>query len=344
MPNIAVRSRRFTLLPALVALLVAAGAASCSQGGSGELIVYSGRNQNLIGPLLEQFAEESGIDIRVKYADTGETLATLLEEGDATRADVFISQDAGALGELTQRGRLQALPDELVDLVDPRFRDDDRRWVGVTGRVRVISYNTDLVDVSELPATTLDVIDDEWRGKVGFPPSNASFIAFVGALRQEIGDDRTREFLEGLRDSGAKRYDNNILVLNAIARGEIELGLVNHYYLYAELKEQGDAPVANHYPGQGSGAEGTLVNVSGAGILEGTDRQEEALEFMRFLLSEDAQNFFRDETAEYPMREGIDPIAELPPLADLRTLDVPLTTIGRDLEGTIEMIKDVGLS
>lgn len=333
--------------PALLALLlVLAGVASaCGRGGDREqLLVYSGRNENLVRPLLERFARETGVDIRVRYGDTTEMLATILEEGDGTRADVFVSQDAGALGELTRRGLLAPLPAPTLELVEPRFRDPGGAWVGVTGRARVIAYNTDRLTEADVPASVLGVTDPRWRGKVGFPPSNASFIAFVSALRAQVGDERARQFLEGLKANEARRYDNNVLVLDAVASGEIELGLVNHYYLYNEFKERRDAPVANFYPGQGPGGEGTFVNVSGAGVLRRSTRTEAAQRFVSFLLGTEAQEYFRTETAEYPLRSGTDPVAELPPLASLRTIDVPLDELGGDLEGTLAMIKDVGLS
>ena len=329
---------------ALAAMVVAAGLGSCSSGDPGELLVYAGRNENLVRPLLDRFAEESGIDIRVKYGDTSELLPTILEEGANTRADVFLSQDAGALGELAGKELLAPLPDDLVELVAPRFRDVDGRWVGVTGRARVIAYNTDRVSVDQLPAGVEQVTDPKWRGKVGYPPTNASFVAFVSSLRETIGEDRTRAFLEGLKANDAKRYDNNVQVLDAIASGEVELGLVNHYYLYNEFKERPDAPVANHYPGQAAGGEGTLINVSGVAILSSSDRRPAAERFARFLLEESSQRYFRDETAEYPLRTGIDAIAELPALDKLRTVDVPLSQLGRDLEGTVALLKDVGLS
>lgn len=333
----------FALVLALVSLSAACGwAGGSGSDGSGELVVYSGRNQNLIGPLLEQYAEESGVDIRVKYADTGETLATLLEEGEGTRADVFISQDAGALGVLANRGFFADLPDEMLDSVKEGFADTKGRWVGLTGRVRVIAYNTDSVSEEEIPDSVFDVTDPRWKGKVGFPPTNASFIAYVSALRQEFGDERTRQFLEGLKANDAQRFDNNILVLNAIARGEIELGLVNHYYLYAELKEQGDAPVANYY--MDGGGEGTFVNLSGVALLKNSDEKDEALRFIRYLLDDKAQRYFRDETSEYPLRKGVDPIEELPALDSLKRLDVEPAEVGKRLESTVQMIKDVGLS
>ena len=342
MPN---STRRGALV--LAAAVVLLPLVACGDGGGGSgggLTIYSGRNENLVRPLLERFAEETGIDVHVKYADTSELLPTILEEGSATRADVFFSQDAGALGELSIKGLLRALPDDVLDQVDDRFRDTDGKWVGVTARARVIAYNTDRVRPEDLPRSTLDVTDERWKGKVGYPPTNASFVAFVTSLRETVGEDRTRRFLEGLEKNGAKRYDNNVLTLEAVASGEVDLGLVNHYYLYNEFKEHPDAHVANHYPGQEEGGEGTFVNVAGVGIVAGSDQLPEAERFVRFLLNAESQKYFREETAEYPLRAGVDPIPEITPLGELRTIDVPLSKLGRDLEGTVELLKDVGLT
>ena len=338
MPN----ARRLPPLAAAV-LIVALLLAGCG-GGSDALVVYSGRNENLVRPLLDRFERESGVELSVRYGDTSELLPTVIEEGDDTRADVFFSQDAGALGELGAKGLLRPLPADVLDAVDPRFRDTDGRWVGVTARARVIAYNTDRLTPDQVPRSVLDVTAPEWQGRVADPPTNASFVAFVTSLRETVGEERTRRFLEGLKANGAKRYDNNILTLDAVASGEVDLGLVNHYYLYGEFKERPDAPVANFYPGQDDGGEGTFVNVAGVAVLADSDRPEEAERFVRFLLSEEAQRYFRDETTEYPLRAGVDAIPELPSLSSLKTIDLPLSELGRDLAGTVQLLKDVGLT
>ena len=334
-----------TLSRAVLALVLAAvGLTACTERGEGELVVYSGRSETLVGPLLDRFARETGIDIRIRYADTSELTPTLLEEGRSTPADVFFSQDAGALAALADNRLLARLPDELLNLVEPRFRDPGGRWVGVTGRARVIAYNTNLVRKEDLPRSVLEVADPRWAGRVGFPPSNASFVAFVSALVEQVGTDRTRAFLEALKANGAKRFDNNVLTLEAVADGEVALGLVNHYYLYNEFKERPGAAVANHFPGQEPGGEGTFVNVAGAGIIAGTDQAEAADRFVRFLLGESAQDYFRNETAEYPLRRGVGAIPELPPLDQLETIEVPLSRLGRDLEASLRLLKEVGLT
>ncbi|MGQ0521850.1 MAG: iron ABC transporter substrate-binding protein [Actinomycetota bacterium] len=337
--------RRNLVLAVVVAALLPV--AACGGGGSGSgdgITVYSGRNENLIRPLLDRFARSTGISIHVKYADTSELLPTILEEGSNTRADVFFSQDAGALGELSAKGLLRQLPEDVLKEVDDRFRDTGGTWVGVTARARVIAYNTDKLTPDQLPRSVLEVTDPKWKGRVGYPPTNASFVAFVTSLRETVGEERTRQFLEGLQANGAKRYDNNVLTLDAVASGEVDLGLVNHYYLYNEFKERPDARVANFYPGQEPGGEGTFVNVAGAGILAGSKRVPEAERFVRFLLGAEAQTYFREETAEYPLAAGVEPIEELTPLDQLRTIDVPLTRLGRDLEGTVTLLKEVGLT
>ena len=328
----------------LATLALALALAACTDGGGGELVVYSGRNENLVRPILERFARDTGIDIRVRYGDTAELAGTILEEGEGTRADVFFSQDAGALAALAAAGRLAELPADLVDDIDIRFRDPDARWVGATGRARVIAYNTNRVPAAELPQSVFELTDPKWRNRVGVPPTNASFIAYVSALTEQVGRDRTRTWLEGLRANGVKTFDNNIVTLEAVADGEVDVGLVNHYYLYNEFEQRPGSPVANHYPGQQPGGEGTFVNVAGLGILEGTDRGGEARRLVAYLLGRDAQEYFRTETAEYPLAAGVEPLPELPGLGDLRLVDVPLHRLGRDLEASLELLKEVGLT
>jgi iron(III) transport system substrate-binding protein len=325
-------------------LAACGGGSGGGSGGDADLVVYSGRSEALVDPILERFEKESGLDVRVQYADTSELTPTLLEEGANSPADVFFSQDAGALAALANEGLLDPIPAGALELVDDRFKDPDGRWVGVTGRARVIGYSTERVPEAELPQSVFEVTDPKWKGRVGFPPTNASFVAFVSALIESVGRDRTKAFLEGLDANGAKRYDNNVLALRAVAAGEVDLALVNHYYLYANFKDDPDAKLANHYPGQGEGREGTFVNVAGVGILKSTKHKDAAQRLVEFLLDNEAQEYFRNETSEYPLRNGIDPIAELPPLASLKTIDVPLSRLGRDLKASTELLKEVGLT
>ena len=337
-------------IPALGALALAALAlAGC--GGDGEssgdetiLTVYSGREEEIVEPLFAQFEQETGIGIEVRYGDSAELAATLAEEGDGSPADVFFAQDAGSLGAVAAEGLLATLPQDLLDRVEPRYRDREARWVGTSGRVRVVAYNTDALAAGDLPISILDFTDPAWKGRIGFPPTNASFQAFVSAMRLSLGDEEARRWLEGIEANDPKLYENNLQTLEAIAAGEIDAGFVNHYYLFLLKEEQPDAPVENHY--LEAGDPGALVNVAGVGIVTGSDDAEAAQRFVEFLLSDVGQRFYteRAEEAEYPLVAGIEPRAGLPPLDSLQGPDISLGQLGGELESTLELLSEVGLT
>jgi iron(III) transport system substrate-binding protein len=319
-----------------------AGAGNGTDGGT--LVVYSGREEEIVEPLFAQFTAETGIDVEVRYGDSAELAATLAEEGDASPADVFFAQDAGALGAVAEEGLLAPLAQEALDVVDPRFRDAEGRWVGTSGRARVIAYNTDAVAPGDLPASVLELTDPRFEGRIGLPPTNASFQAFVSAMRLTVGDEQTRAWLEGIAGNDPKLYEKNSQVLEALALGEIDLGLVNHYYLYLLKEEQPDAPVENHFLADGD--PGALVNVAGVGILASAEHPDEARRLVDFLLSDEGQRFYseRAEEAEYPLRAGIPPREGLPSLESIQGPDISLGELGGLLPSTLELISEVGLT
>ena len=335
----------------VVVLVVAAlAAAGCGgddgdDGGSGgSLTVYSGREEELVAPLFERFEEETGIDVRVRYGDSAELAATLAEEGDNSPADVFFAQDPGSLGAVAAEGLLARLPDGVLERVPERFRDPDERWVGTSGRVRVVAYNTERLSEDELPDSIFAFTDPKWKGRIGFPPTNASFQAFVTAMRLSVGEARTREWLEAIKANDPKLYEKNTPAVEAVASGEIDVAFVNHYYLYLVKEEQPDAPVANHFLERGD--PGALVSVAGVGVIDHSGSREDAERFVEFLLSDDAQRFYVDEAeeAEYPLVEGVEPKADLPPLDSLGGPDVRLAQFGRELERTLELLNEVGFT
>jgi iron(III) transport system substrate-binding protein len=310
--------------------------------GTGDFTLYSGRNETLVGPLVERYAEETGTTVDVRYGGTGELAATILEEGDDTPASLFFSQDAGALGLLADDGHFAPLPSELVDRVDERFRDPEGRWVGVTGRARVLAYNTEILAAEDLPASVRDLTDPVWAGRVGWAPENASFQAFITAFRLLDGDDAVRGWLEAMIANGTVNFgDSNSAIVQAIGNGEIDAGLVNHYYVYAVGREAGeDFPVANHF--FAAGDPGALINVAGIGLIEGADDPEAALEFADYLLSGAAQEYFATETFEYPLIEGVAAPEELVPLSEIGHPDIELGDLA-DLRGTLDLLSEVGL-
>ena len=306
------------------------------------LTVYSGRSQTLVHPLLLAFGEQTGIDIRVKYAGSASTAATLLEEGDNTPADVVFMQDPGSLGILADSGMLAQIPQETLDKVDPRFRSPIGLWIGTSGRARTIIYNTDAIDPeADLPPSILDFTAPEWRGRVGWAPRNGSFQAFVTALRLTIGEDTARDWLVGMRDNDAVDYPNNTTIVTAAAAGEVDVGFVNHYYLERFLEEHGQGFGArNHYIGNGD--PGALVLVAGVGILEPSENKDIAEIFVEFLLTEPAQTYFAQEIKEYPVAAGVQPEGDLPPMSSLDPPDVDLGNLN-DLEGTLRLLRETGV-
>lgn len=305
------------------------------------LTIYSGRNENLVGPLIEQFTAATGIEADVRYAGTAELAVTILEEGDASPADVFFGQDAGALGLLAQEGRFEALPSELVDRVEARFRSADGLWAGTSARARVIVYNTEALTEADLPTTVDDLLDPRWDGQIGWAPENASFQAFVTAFRVLRGEDAAREWLEGMLANNVVSFgSSNADIVQAVGNGELPLGLVNHYYLYAAKQEEGeDFPIANHYLDPGD--VGALVNIAGVGILTSGAHQDEALAFVDYLLSDEAQTYFAENTSEYPVVAGVPSPADLPPLSEVGSPDIDLGELA-DLPGTVELLTEVG--
>ena len=306
------------------------------------LTVYSGRSQTLVHPLLVAFGEQTGVDIRVKYAASASTAATLLEEGDNTPADVVFLQDPGSLGILADSGMLTQIPQEALDQVDPRFRSPAGLWVGTSGRARTIIYNTEAIDPgTDLPPSILDFTEPEWRGRVGWAPRNGSFQAFVTALRLQLGEDAARQWLEGIRDNDAVDYPNNTTIVTAAAAGEVDVGFVNHYYLERFLEEHGQGFGArNHYIGNGD--PGALVLVAGVGILDASENKDIAVEFVDFLLGEPAQTYFAQQIKEYPVAAGVEPVGDLPPMASLDPPDVDLGNLN-DLEGTLKLLRETGV-
>ena len=305
------------------------------------LTVYSGRSQELIEPLIERFERETGIDVSIRYGGTAELAATILEEGDNSPADLFFAQDAGALGALVDQGRFAKLPDDLLSRVDPRYRSDNGLWVGVSGRARTVIYNTAKLRPEDLPPSILDFTDPKWSGKIGWAPTNGSFQAFVTALRLLRGDDAARSWLEGIASNDVRTYDNNVAIVQAVANGEVEVGFVNHYYLFQFLAQEGDSfPARNYYTAAGD--PGSLVNVAGVGILDSAEHPDAAIQLARFLLSAEAQRFFAQETYEYPLLAGIAGPAGVPSLDSLDPPDIDLSSLD-DLEGTLQMLQETGV-
>ena len=322
-------------------IVLALTATACGPGAGDDepLTVYSGRSEELVGGVFEDFTQETDIEVEVRYGDTAELAATITEEGEASPADVYFGQDAGALGALQAQDRLVELPDDVLELVDPLFRSRDDVWVGTSGRVRVLAYNTDELSEAGVPDSVFDLTDPQWAGRVGWAPTNGSFQAFVTAMRVTEGDDVARAWLEDMLANDAVEFENNTAIVEGVSRGEVEIGITNHYYLFRFLAEDPDFNVDNKYL---LGDIGGLVNIAGVGVLDTSDRQQDAFELVRYLLSADVQQQFGQtvDALEFPVRDGID-APQLPSLEEIDPPDVDLSQL-EDLQGTLELLREVG--
>ncbi len=336
---------RTLALLALAGPLVAALAGCTTEGGSGgedaDLVVYSGRAEEQVGPLIDQFEEATGTTVSVRYGDTAELAVQLLEEGDASPADLFWAQDAGALSAVDDEGLLVDLPPTLLDTVPAEYRAPDGRWIGTSGRARVYAYDPGAVSDSELPDSVFELTDPMWRDRVAIAPTNASFQAFVTAMRVSAGEDATRQWLIDLKANGAVAYEANTYILDAVDGGEIDLGLINHYYWFQKAAEVGEDAMTAELGFFASGDPGSLVNVAGVGVLETAEDTELATELVEFLLTEESQEYFVDVTQEYPLVAGVQAHPGLPRLRTLQGPDVSLSEL-TDLEGTLALLTETG--
>ncbi|WP_117211219.1 iron ABC transporter substrate-binding protein [Allorhizocola rhizosphaerae] len=340
----------------IIASLLAVGLTACSAEAppaqnqpepvsDKKVTVYSGRSEALIKPLLENFTKATGITVEVRYGDTAAMAAQLLEEGDKSPADVYLAQDAGALGAVAKKGLFTKLPADVLGKVTDVYKSKSGEWVGVTGRSRVLVYNSDLVKQAELPGSVFDLTGPEWKDKLGIAPTNGSFQAFVTALRVQHGDNEAKGWLNGIKANGAQIRPNNGQIVADVEAGKLSVGLVNHYYVYERAKADGktvDALKAklHFFP---NGDTGALVNVSGLGLMKKASNDADARAFIDYLLGADGQKYFAEKTYEYPLVAGVATAAGLPALASLKAPAIDLNDLDT-LQATVAMIKEVGLA
>jgi iron(III) transport system substrate-binding protein len=326
------------LAAVLAALSLVAGAATAPDQTT-SLTVYSGREERLVKPIMDRFMRETGIELNVRYASSTALATQLVEEGRNSPADIYWSQEPGTLGLVGARGLLKRLPPKTVGKVPSRFSTPSRRWVGTSGRSRVLVYNTRQLTTQQLPTSVWGLTNVRWKGKIGIAPTNASFQAFLGATIHLHGESRVREWLRGLQANDVKFFANNTAVVQAVGRGDVEVGLVNHYYLYNLLAETPNLPVRNHW--FRAGDPGNLVLAAGVGVVSATQKNATAQRFVDFLLSKWAQRFIArgPGAAEYPLVKGV------PRRPGLRALTGPKYNLGRlsaDLTPAVRLLLELG--
>lgn len=314
-------------------------AVAVTQPPTGTITVYSGRAEALVKPVFELFTAETGIKVEYRAGDSGELAAQLVTEGSKSPADVFFSQDAGALGALSKAKLAEALPDEVLNRVPTPYRAKDATWVGTSARVRVIIYNPKLVPT---PPTAIDqLLEPQWKGKIAYVPTNASWQSFVTGLRVLRGEAGAKKWLEAFAQNSPKAYAGNGAARDAVDSGEIAVGLVNHYYLYEKITKVGADKVTakNQFLANDPGG---LANVAGVAVLKSTGNKAAAEAFVRYLVSNNAQSYFAQQTHEYPVVTGIAGSPLVPSFDSLKPPAIDLSDLD-SLAKTQELLASVGL-
>ena len=328
-----------TLMVAIAATsLTGCARESTTATGDETITIYSGRSEDLIAPLLEQFTAETGIGVEVRYSDSASLAAQILEEGDNVKADVFFSQDAGALGAISQAGAFKQLNEDISPLVDAKYGSTDNTWIGVSGRSRVLSYNPELVTAAELPKSVFDLVDSKWKGKIAIAPTNASFQASVTAMRLLKGEQATVNWLAAMKEN-AVLFEKNSQILEAVEAGQVAAGLTNHYYWYERAAEVGEDKMVSKMTWFETGDAGNLINVAGVGVL--SDKPA-AQTFAKWLLGSTAQTFFVEKTAEYSLT-GLAAREGLPALDEIAAPEIDLSSLST-LAQTLELIRNARLT
>ncbi|MDS0284222.1 extracellular solute-binding protein [Haloarcula onubensis] len=310
----------------------------------GSLTVYLGGGEGGLYvdllDLFEQAYENFTVNHRV---DSSSSLANQIieeNENDATQADLFMSVDAGSLGAVANAGATQSLPSEALNAVPGSFQDSDGRWVGFAGRARAIPYNSDRLSESDIPDSVHDFPDaGVLEGAMGWAPTYGAFQSFITAMRLNRSDDVARSWLNGMQNHGVTEYGNEFAISNSAADGELAAGFANHYYSLRVRSARPNAPLELAFT---EGDAGALVNVSGLEVLDGTTNAELAGNFVRHVLSSEAQEFFATRTFAYPMISGVAPVGGLPRIDDLNPPDISLTELA-DVSGTVDLMRDAGV-
>jgi iron(III) transport system substrate-binding protein len=309
----------------LTGVLAACGSAEASDADT--LTVYSAQHESLVRTMLEGFTEETGIEVEFRDGNDAELANQIVQEGEASPADVFLTENSPSIAVLEREGLLAPLEQATLDQVAEPFRPSSGSWTGFAARSTVLVYDPAALSEDELPASILDLADPAWEGRVGIAAGGADFQAIVAAVLALRGEEATRAWLAGL-ERNANVYQSNTAVMVAADEGEIDAGVMYHYYWYRDLFGGGDP--------------GAFLSISGAGVLASSDQQDAAQRLVAYLTGAEAQERLAESTAlEYAVGEGVASAEALPPLESIGAPAVDPSSL--DQERVTELMQEVGL-
>lgn len=308
---------------------------------SGELTIYSGRKEAQIGPILSMVEDRfDDLTLDIRYADNEAHVNAILEAGEQTNADIIYTQDSGTLGALAGEGRTLPLTDDVLDTVPNDWRDPDGTWTGLSGRVRCVAYNTDTWSADDLPDEIFAYPeDDRFENEMGWRVDSGSFLAFIRAMMIEHGNDRAREFIEGMQDAGINNYEGGSTTPEALAAGEVTVGFVNQYYVGRLLADRPEEPVDVTFTDRDVGS---LFNVAGAGVVDATDHATLGKNFVRVMLSREVQEEFVGLNKEYSVLPSVEYVGDLPSLDEIDPPEFDLNQLA-DIQPAVDLLRETGL-
>ena len=307
------------------------------------LVIYSGRSDKFVKPVIEAFTRDTGVEVVLHSAKSTELLNKLRLEGDRTDADLFLSNDAGNLQKGSELGLFRPIPDAVASVIAPNLRAGDNSWVGLSARARVLVVNT-TADELDFVTSVFDLADPMLKGSLGITNSaNESFIAGTTVYMLKAGKDDTADWLQGLKaNAGDQVYAKHSKVVADVAAGRKTIGLVNHYYIYRHLAKHPDAPIEIRLPDQGEDQIGVAWNVAGIAVSKHSDNAA-AVKLVEYLLSEAGQKMFAEENSEYPARTGVPAASMVPPAGSYKVADVPMADLGKYRDATLDLLESIGM-
>jgi iron(III) transport system substrate-binding protein len=317
--------------------------AETGQTVSGRLVIYSGRSEPLLQPVLDAFqASYPDVEILLKAGSNSELANALIEEQGNPQADVFITTEMFTVQSLAQQSIFTPYLPTGSELLPQEFIGPENLWVGLTRRARIIMYNSELVDPAELPDSMNDLIDPKWKGQIAAAGStNGGMQAHIAVLRQLIGEEATEAWLQGLIANEVTFFGGHTDVRKAVGAGEFALGLVNHYYYHLQLEE--GSPVGIIYPDQGEGEMGLITNATAAAVVRGGSNPAAAQAFIDFLISSEGQNLFAEKNYEYPMLDSAGLREGVQPLSNFRLVAINVAQAALERDETFQLIERVNL-
>lgn len=310
---------------------------------SKELVIYSGRKEQFILPLLEEFEKETGIKVKLLAGSATEYAHRIIEEKNNPQADIFFSNDAAIMEYLKQESVLQAYDSEAVKQIPENFRAEDNSWIGLSARSRVFMFNKDLILAEDMPQSMFDLTNPKYKGQFAITKAGSeAMVSHIAAVRSVFGDEVTEELIRGIIANEPIIMNGHTDIRKAVGSGEVKFGLVNNYYFHLQLEEDKDNNVDAIYPDQGEGEMGTFVNVAGIAFIKGGKNSENGMKLAEFLLREEQQETFAMVNKETPVLPHIKTLDYAKKVDEYKVANIKLSELSKVWNDTVDLMERAG--